>query len=80
MPRRVEVVLHISGLRSEDGMVFPQIAVLSRKPFSASLAEDDVSGDDVLVAGFFGAETSACGVVGAVCSALGGVGGVADLG
>lgn len=79
MSFRIKVVFHIASFCSEDGMVSPQIAVFAWIPFGASLAEDDVSGDDVLVTGLFGSETSTCGVVGAVCSTLRGVGGVADV-
>lgn len=73
MPLRVKVVFHVAGFRGIDGVVSSHIAVLTGEPFCASLAEDDVAGDDVLIAGLFGSQASTCGVVGTVCSSLRGV-------
>lgn len=61
-------------------MVATHGTVLAGKPFCASLSENDVSGDHVLLSALFGAETFAGGIASfCVGATLGVVGGVTDL-
>lgn len=81
MSFRVKIVFHIARFGGENSVVPSHIAILAGKPFRASLAEDNVSRNDVLLTGFFGSETSTGRIAGAaICTALGSVGGVADMG
>lgn len=80
MTLRVGVVFDITRGERVDGVITAHAAVFAGKPFGATLAEDDVSGNHKLVAGFLRAETFACAVFRAVVgAALGGMGGIADL-
>ncbi len=48
MHRGVTVVVHVTGLRGVDGVVSADVAVRTREPVRAALAEDDVAWDDIL--------------------------------
>lgn len=77
----VTVVLDVPGLKRVDGMIASETAIFAGEPFRAALAEDDVSGDDVLFAGLFGAKASARGIFGVrVGGTLGCVRSVTKLG
>lgn len=49
MSRWVAIVLDVTGLKSVDGMIAPHADVRPRKPERASLTEDDIAGDDILL-------------------------------
>lgn len=79
MALRIAVVLDVARLRRVDGVVAAHAAVVAREPVRASLSEDDVAGNHVLLAGFFGAQPFARAVFGAVGAALACVRGGAGL-
>lgn len=79
MALRIAVVLDVARLRRVDGVVAAHAAVVAREPVRAPLAEDDVAGDHVLLAGLLGAQPFAGAVFGAVGAALGGVRGGTGL-
>lgn len=69
----------VSAFFGEDGVVATHAAVLTGEPMRAALSEDDVARDNVLLGGFFGAETFSGTLAGAVGAGLFGVRGVAGL-
>ena len=80
VPFRIEVIPHIAGLGSVDGVVSSKRAVLAGEPFRSALFEDNASGDDVFSACALRTETLSGGVPGvSVCCSLGSVRGVSSL-
>jgi hypothetical protein len=54
MPLGIFVVFHIAGFGRVDSVVPALGAILARKPVRASLSEDDVAWDDILLCSFHG--------------------------
>jgi hypothetical protein len=80
MQLRIEIVFHITGFRSVDGVITTHATIFSGKPFRPSLFEDDVTRDHVLLAALLCAQTFTGGVTGTgVGATLGVVRGVTDL-
>lgn len=79
MPLGIAIVLDVARFGGVDGVVAAHAAVVAGEPMRAPLPEDDVAGDDVLLAGFLGPEPFAWAVFGAVGPALGCVRGWAGL-
>lgn len=70
----VKVVPHIARLRSVDGVVPANRAVLPGKPFRPALAVDETARNDVFAAGALRTETLSGGVLGvSVCGSLSGM-------